>query len=183
MLIRIGYNYTIMFEKISERLKERAQKIKIIGFDVDGVLTDGSILIGENGEALKKFSAFDGMGIRLAHQFGIETMIVSARAGDFPHTRFKPLGVTEIHTGVKDKVECVKGILTQKNLTLDECAFIGDDSVDLTLLEIVGLAACPPEAHYSVFKHIHYITERGAGKGCAREFVDLVLSSQGKIPA
>lgn len=172
-----------MFEKISERLKERAQKIKMIGFDVDGVLTDGSIIIGEKGEALKKFSAFDGLGIRLAHQFDLKTAIVSARESVYPHVRFQDLGMDEIHTGVQDKLACIQELLDKYQVKMEEFAFIGDDSVDITVMEKAGLVACPPEAHYSVFQHIHYITERGAGKGCAREFIDLVLYSQGKIPA
>ncbi len=172
-----------MFQEISQKLKERAKKIKLVVFDVDGVLTDGSIFIGEKGEAIKRFSAFDGLGIRMAHQFELNTAIISARDSIFPHVRFKELGMEEIHTGVQDKMKCLKDIMTKFNVSLEEVAFIGDDAVDLVVLEKVGLAACPPEAHYSVFKHIHYITERSAGQGCAREFIDLILYSQGKIPA
>ncbi len=168
--------------KISDRLKERAAKIKLIGFDVDGVLTDGSIFIGDHGEFIKRFFALDGLGIRLAHKFGIGTAIISARKSNQTLVRFSDLGVEEIHIGIEDKLSCLKAIAERKSLSFDEIAFIGDDSIDVPILEQVGLAACPPNAHYSVLKHIHYITERAGGEGAARELIDLVLFAQGMIP-
>lgn len=172
-----------VFAEISDRLKERASKIKLIGLDVDGVLTDGTVFIGEHGEQFKNYSAFDGLGIRMARQFGIDVAIISGRESIHTHVRFaKGLDLKEVHTGVKDKLALAEKLLKKYSLEMDQMAFIGDDTIDVTLLEKVGLAACPPEAHYSVLKHIHYITERAAGKGSAREFIDLILHSQGKIP-
>ncbi len=172
-----------MFEKISEQLKTRAAKIKLIGFDVDGVLTDGSIYINEEGEVFKTFHSLDGYGLKLAKSFGIEICIISARQSPHVHARFKSLGFEDdINTGVLDKLSCLEKIILKKNISMDEVAFIGDDALDVPILEKAGLAACPPEAHYSVLKHIHYITERQGGKGAARELVDLVLYCQGKIP-
>ncbi len=172
-----------MFQKISAQLKERASKIKLIGFDVDGVLTDGSIYIHEEGEVFKKFNSLDGHGLKLAKSFGIEICIISARKSPHVHARFKGFGFEElVNTGVTNKLECLEKILAAKNIKIDEVAFIGDDALDVPILEKAGLAACPPESHYSVLKHIHYITERAGGKGAARELVDLVLYSQGLIP-
>lgn len=171
-----------MFENISERLKERAQKIKMIGFDVDGVLTDGSLYIANEGELVKRFFALDGHGMKLAQNFGLMVAIVSARKSQQAVNRCTDLGVKEIHTGVENKLACVKELIEKYALSYDEFAFIGDDSIDVPVLELVGLAACPPDSHYSVFKHIHYITERKGGHGAAREFIDLILAMQGKIP-
>lgn len=172
-----------MFNKISEQLKARASKIKLIGFDVDGVFTDGSIFINETGEAFKKFHSLDGYGLRLAKQFGIEICIISARKSPHVHKRFEGFGFEDIvFTGIEDKLSKLKEIAAAKNIQLDEIAYIGDDALDIPILEQVGLAACPPEAHYSVLEHIHYITERHGGHGAAREFCDLILYSQGKIP-
>lgn len=172
-----------MFSKISDQLKTRAAKIKLIGFDVDGVLTDGSIFINESGEAFKKFNSLDGHGLRLAKQFELEICIISARKSPHVHARFANFGFEDsIYTGIHDKLSKLKEIAIEKNIALDEIAFIGDDALDIPILEQVGLAACPPGAHYSVFEHIHYITEREGGKGSAREFVDLILYAQGKIP-
>lgn len=172
-----------MFTKISGNLKERAAKIKLIGFDVDGVLTDGSIFINEEGEVFKKFHSLDGHGLRLAKNFGLEICVISARKSLHVHTRFSGLGFEEnIYTGVLDKLSCLQEIIKAKGFSFDEVAFIGDDDLDVPILEKVGLSSCPPGAHYGVFKHIHYITNKEGGKGAAREFVDLILYSQNKIP-
>ncbi|MDA1021056.1 MAG: HAD hydrolase family protein [Cyanobacteria bacterium] len=172
-----------MFKEISNELKARAAKIKLIGFDVDGVLTDGSIYMNESGEAFKKFHSLDGYGLRLAKQFGLELCIISARKSAHVHARFEGFGFEEsVHTGIHDKLTKLKEIAATMKIGLDEIAFIGDDALDIPILEQVGLAVCPPGAHYSVFEHIHYITEKEGGKGSAREFVDLILYSQGKIP-
>ncbi len=172
-----------MFEKLSEQLRNRAAKIKLIGFDVDGVLTDGSIYINEEGEVFKKFHSLDGHGLKLAKSFGLEICIISARKSPHVHARFEGFGFErDVNTGVVDKLSCLEKIIQEKNISIDEVAFIGDDALDVPILEKAGLAACPPEAHYSVLKHIHYITERQGGKGAARELVDLILYCQGKIP-
>lgn len=171
-----------MFEKISEALKTRAQKIKMIGFDVDGVLTDGSLFIGDKDEVFKRFHALDGMGIRQAMQFGIHVAIISARPSKQVHPRFEDLGVPDIHVGAEDKLGVVNSLLEKYNVNMDEFAFIGDDSVDVPVLEKAGLSATPKTHHYSVEKHIHYITEKDGGYGAAREFTDLILSCKGLIP-
>lgn len=173
-----------MFNKISDELKARAAKIKLIGFDVDGVLTDGSIFMNESGEAFKKFHSLDGYGLRLAKQFGLELCIISARKSAHVHARFEGFGFEDsVYTGIHDKLTKLKEIAESMKIGLDEIAFIGDDALDIPILEQVGLAVCPPGAHYSVLEHIHYVTDRGGGKGAAREFCDLILYSQAKIPA
>jgi len=173
----------MMFEKLSERLKDRASKIKLVGFDVDGVLTDSSIFIGEEGEVFKKYCSLDGYGMKLALQFGLEVCIISARKSASVHKRFDGFGFEDdIFTGVEDKWSAMKKLLEKYNLKEDEIAFIGDDALDIPVLEKAGLAGCPPNSHFSVNKHIHYITEKGGGFGAAREFLDLILYCQGKIP-
>lgn len=173
-----------MFEDISDRLKERAAKIQMIGFDVDGVLTDGSLYIGPSGEEFKKFFAMDGLGFKMAEQFGLKIAIISGRPSEQTLQRCqRDLGVKDVHVGVKDKLAKAREILESHQLSMENFAFIGDDTIDLTLLEQSGLAACTKDAHYSLFKHIHYITDREGGRGAAREFIDLILYSQGKIPS
>lgn len=173
-----------MFEKISDQLKERANKIKLIGFDVDGVLTDSSIFIGENGEVFKKYSSLDGHGMKMCLQFGIKVCIISARKSACVHKRFEAWGFDDdIHTGVEDKWTKMKELMKKYDLKEDQVAFIGDDMLDIPVLEKIGLAGTPSNRHYSVDKHIHYITEKEGGKGAAREFCDLILTCQGKIPS
>jgi 3-deoxy-D-manno-octulosonate 8-phosphate phosphatase (KDO 8-P phosphatase) len=172
-----------MFEDISKKLIERAKKIKLIGFDVDGVLTDGSIFIGESGEVFKKYSSLDGHGMKLALKFGIQVCIISARNSPSVHTRFKDFGFEDnVYTGIEDKWTQMQKIMKKYHLQNDEVAFIGDDALDIPVLEKVGLAVCPPNRHFSVDKHVHYITEHGGGFGAAREFVDFILVAQNKIP-
>lgn len=172
-----------MFENISEKLIERAKKIKLVGFDVDGVLTDSSIFIGESGEVFKKYSSLDGHGMKLALKFGIQVCIISARKSACVHARFKGFGFEDdIYTGIEDKWTQMQKVMSKYNLQADEVAFIGDDALDIPVLEKVGLAVCPPNRHYSVDKHVHYITEHGGGFGAAREYVDLILVAQNKIP-
>lgn len=173
-----------MFENISEKLKGRAQKIKAIGFDVDGVLTDGTVWIDEKGECFKNFNAQDGLGVELARKFDLKVCIISGRDSIQTHIRFgRDKGLDEVHTGIHDKLKCATEILERWGISWDEFAYIGDDLIDVAVMEKAGLCACPPDAHYSVKKHIHYITEKPAGKACAREFVDLILHCQAKIPS
>ena len=172
-----------MFNRISDELKTRARKIKLIGFDVDGVFTDGSIFINESGETFKKFHSLDGYGLRLAKQFGIEICIISARKSAHVHKRFEGFNFEDtVFTGIENKLSKLEEIAQEKNISLEEIAYIGDDALDIPILEKAGFAACPPAAHYSVLEHIHYITEREGGHGAAREFCDLILYCQGKIP-
>ena len=173
-----------MFEKISEKLIERAKKIKLIGFDIDGVLTDGSIFSGESGEVFKKYSSLDGHGMKLAIKFGIKVCIISARNSPSVHTRFKGFGFEDdIYIGVENKWAQMQEIIQKYNLSSDEVAFIGDDALDIPVLEKIGLAVCPPNRHFSVDKHVHYITDLSGGFGAAREFIDLILVCQNKIPS
>lgn len=172
-----------MFKNISDNLKTRANKIKLVGFDVDGVLTDSSIFIGENGEVFKKYSSLDGHGMKMCLQFGIKVCIISARKSSCVHKRFEGWGFDDdVHTGIEDKWTKMQEIMKKYEIQEDEVAYIGDDMLDIPVLEKVGLAVSPSNRHYSVDQHIHYITEKEGGKGAAREFCDLILTCQGKIP-
>jgi 3-deoxy-D-manno-octulosonate 8-phosphate phosphatase (KDO 8-P phosphatase) len=172
-----------MFENISDQLKARAQKIKLIGFDVDGVLTDSSIFIDEKGEVFKKYCSLDGHGLKLCLKFGLKLCIISARKSAAVYKRFEGWGFDEdIHTGIQDKWTKMQEIMKKYDLTAEEVAFIGDDMPDVPILEKIGLAATPLNRHYSVDRHIHYITEKEGGKGAARELCDLILTAQGRIP-
>lgn len=172
-----------MFENISDQLKKRASKIKLIGFDVDGVLTDSSIYITEEGEFFKKFTSLDGHGMKMCIKFGIKICIISARKSEAVHKRYAGWGFDDdIHTGIEDKWSQMQKIIEKYNLNEDEVAYIGDDMPDVPILEKVGLSAAPQNRHYSVEKHIHYITDKEGGKGAARELCDLILYCQSKIP-
>lgn len=160
-------------------LKAKAQKIKLIGFDVDGVMTDNSLIFDENGVEYKKFNGKDGQGIELLHKAGIIPAIISKRNNGTVAYRAKILGITEFHMGVKNKYESLNEIMIKHGFTRDEIAFMGDDLPDICVLESVGLACCPSDAVDEVKSVCTYISTRKGGDGAVREVCEFILKSQG----
>ncbi|MFG6412739.1 KdsC family phosphatase [Roseateles sp. DC23W] len=153
--------------------------VKLALFDVDGVLTDGRIYIGANGEDQKAFSTLDGHGLKLLQQAGITPVIITGRDSPGVRRRVADLGLTHAMHGVKDKLAAATPLLAQFGATWGEVAAIGDDWPDLPLLARAGFAAAPPGAHAEARGVAHYITQAAAGYGAAREFCDLLLMAAG----
>jgi 3-deoxy-D-manno-octulosonate 8-phosphate phosphatase (KDO 8-P phosphatase) len=153
--------------------------VKLALFDVDGVLTDGRIYIGANGEDVKAFSTLDGHGLKLLQQAGITPVIITGRDSPGVRRRVADLGLTHAMHGVKDKLAAATPLLAQFGATWGEVAAIGDDWPDLPLLARAGFAAAPPGAHAEAKGVAHYITQAAAGYGAAREFCDLLLMAAG----
>lgn len=162
-------------------LKTAIQKIKLIVLDVDGVLTDGSLFYDKKGEAIKKFNVKDGQGIKLAQMYNMELAIISGRICEITKNRFTELGIKHIFQGIHDKAKIMNELIKKLNINLDEVAYIGDDILDVPVFEIVGLSACPKDAHATAKNKAEIITENSGGNGCVREFIDLILKEQGKI--
>lgn len=160
-------------------LKAKAQKIKLIGFDVDGVMTDNSLIFDENGVEYKKFNGKDGQGIELLHKAGIIPAIISKRNNGTVSYRAKILGITEFHMGVKNKYESLNEIMIKHGFARDEIAFMGDDLPDICVLESVGLACCPSDAVDEVKAVCGFISSRKGGDGAVREVCELILKAQG----
>lgn len=160
-------------------LKAKAKKIKLIGFDVDGVMTDNSLIFDENGVEYKKFNGKDGQGIELLHKAGIIPAIISKRNNGTVAYRAKVLGITEFHMGVKDKYESLQEILDKHGFLSDEIAFMGDDLPDICVLEKVGLACCPSDAVNEVKEACSLISTRKGGDGAVREICEFILRAQG----
>lgn len=160
-------------------LKAKAKKIKLIGFDVDGVMTDNSLIFDENGVEYKKFNGKDGQGIELLHKAGIIPAIISKRNNGTVEHRAKVLGITEFHMGVKDKFASYEEILEKYNFTPDEIAFMGDDLPDICVLDQVGLACCPLDAVEEVKSVCNYVSTRKGGDGAVREVCEFILKSKG----
>ncbi|MFO1292396.1 MAG: HAD hydrolase family protein [Rubrivivax sp.] len=152
-------------------------------FDVDGVLTDGTLWIGEHGEAFKPFSVLDGHGLKLLAQGGIEPLVVTGRDSAAVRRRLADLGIGRAHFGAQDKLAAAARLLAAAGLDWSEVAAIGDDWPDLPLLERAGFAAAPPDAHAEVRAAVHYVTAARAGAGAAREFCDLLLMAGGRYAA
>ena len=159
-------------------IRERAQRIRLACFDVDGTLTDGRLIIDSAGNESKAFHVFDGLGLKLIQHKGIEVAFVTARASAAAEKRAAELGV-ESHTGVSDKLACVEGIAKRLGLTLDQVCFMGDDLADLRVMLQVGLSVAPAQAHAWTRERVHWRTHARGGEGAAREVCDLLLAAQG----
>lgn len=159
-------------------LKEKAIKIKLLLTDCDGVLTDGGVYYGENGEVLKKFNIRDGMGVeRLLKYANVETGIITGEVSPSVKKRAEKLKITELHLGIKDKPAVLHAILQRKNLQADEVAYIGDDTNDVEIMKLVGLTACPADAMIFTKNIAHYICENKGGEGAFREFAELIIQA------
>lgn len=158
-------------------LKEKAEKIKVILTDVDGVLTDTGIYYGQDGEALKRFSVRDGMGIeRLRKYAGIETIIITGENSKTVSTRAEKLKIKEYYLGVSKKEEVLDLIMKKNGFVKDEIAYIGDDSNDYEVMKLVGFTATPADGMNFIKDISDYICETKAGYGAFREFAELILS-------
>ncbi len=165
---------------MADKLIERAAKIKLIGCDVDGVLTDGRIYLGNDGEVIKVFYAQDGMAMKRARDVGIELVIITGRSSPIVVLRGRELDVTAVHLGINDKLACMKQIWQGNNIKPEETAFIGDDINDLPLLEAVGLACTVPNGAIEVKKAAHLIAKEPAGQGAVREIIEFIMRVQKK---
>lgn len=165
-----------------KNLKKKAENIKLMAFDVDGVFTDGSIIYDENGKETKIFNAKDGQGIVCVEKAGIITAIITARENGTVAHRAKNLGIVELHQGVKYKLPVLEEIVKKYNLSLDNVSYMGDDLPDICILEKVGLACCPNDAVDEVRSVCDFISSENGGKGAIRELCDFVLKAQGTEP-
>lgn len=159
-------------------IQTRAKNIKLLLTDCDGVLTDGGVYYGENGEVLKKFNIRDGMGVeRLKKLANIETGIITGEVSPSVVKRAEKLKIEELHLGIKDKILVLAQIIRDKNVTAEQIAYIGDDVNDIEIMQKVGLTACPANA-ISFTKNIaHYVCENKGGEGCFREFAELIIAN------
>lgn len=157
----------------------RAARIKLLLFDIDGVLTDGTVIIHANGSESKTFGIRDGIAIVWAQRAGLKVGFLSARASATTRHRAAQLGVTLVNQAVqKSKAAAFQDILAEESLTDDEVAFMGDDIVDLAVLGRVGLSAAPANAVEEVRQRVHFVSQHDGGAGAVRELIELVLRAQ-----
>jgi 3-deoxy-D-manno-octulosonate 8-phosphate phosphatase (KDO 8-P phosphatase) len=160
--------------------EERARKIKLILMDVDGTLTDGTLVVTPDGEELKTYHVRDGLGILLARMAGLDLGIITGKTSRGLEKRAERLRITELHQGALDKPRVLASILQKRNLEADEVAYIGDDLGDLAVMKTVGLAAAVADAHPEVREVCSYVCRMPGGKGAVREFIEFILNAQGK---
>ena len=161
----------------------RAKLIRLVAFDVDGVMTDGGLFLSDSGEEFKRFNTLDGHGIKMLLASGVEVAIITGRTSNCVAMRAKNLGITHLYQGVEDKLEAMDDLLSKTNLSRESAAYMGDDVVDLCVMRKVGLAISVPEAPQLVREHSHYVTRSGGGHGAVREACELIMSAQGTLDA
>jgi len=161
----------------SANLLERAKAIKVVFFDVDGVLTDGGLLYSETGETLKRFHTLDGHGLKMLQKAGITPAVITGRDSAPLRKRLQALGITHAHFGTEDKAPAA--LITMATLGLDwsQAASMGDDWPDLPMMLRAALACAPANAHPEVLARAHFVTHRHGGYGAVRELCDLLLSA------
>jgi 3-deoxy-D-manno-octulosonate 8-phosphate phosphatase (KDO 8-P phosphatase) len=164
-------------------VRAKAAGVRLMGFDVDGVMTDGSLYFTSNGEEFKVFSSLDGHGLKMLQHAGIEVAIISGRSSRALEARAAGLGIAELHMGVEDKRACLHALLDQRTLRADQTGYMGDDVVDLPILRACGFSATPCDGHDLVKQHVGYVTRRPGGRGAVREVCDFLLAAQGKLTA
>ncbi|MDX9698424.1 MAG: phenylphosphate carboxylase subunit delta [Rhodocyclaceae bacterium] len=165
------------------QVRERAARLRLMGFDVDGVMTDGSLYFTAQGEEIKVFSSLDGHGLKMLRQAGIEVVIISGRSSRALELRAENLGIDDLYMGVEDKRACLYDLLARKGLDAQEAGYMGDDIVDLPILRICGFSATPADGHDFVKRHVHLVTRQEGGRGAVREVCDFILDAQGRLEA
>jgi 3-deoxy-D-manno-octulosonate 8-phosphate phosphatase (KDO 8-P phosphatase) len=168
---------------IPAEIRERAARIKLAIFDVDGVLTDGHLWYAEDGHELKAFHVHDGLGLKRLRANGIEVAIITARISHLVAKRMADLGVIHVYQGQEDKRVCFDQLVHALHIEAGECSYTGDDLPDLCVMSEVGLAIAVANAHRSVSRLAHWQTRLEGGSGAVREVCDLLLDAQGKADA
>ena len=159
-------------------VEDLAKKIKLLAFDVDGVMTDGSVTYDENGVEYKTFNVKDGHGIVRANKSGFITAIITARNNETVQHRAENLKITEVYQGQKYKLPALEEIMAKYNLTYENVAYMGDDIPDICILEKVGIASCPNDAVDEVLNICNFISSKNGGRGAVRELCDYILEAQ-----
>ncbi len=159
-------------------LKTIAKNIKLVAFDVDGVMTDGSLTFLEDGREIKTFSAKDGLGVSMLSRAGIITAIITARKSPIVELRAKMIDIKEIYQDAKNKLSAITELKDKYKLSFSEIAYVGDDLIDLEVLRAVGLKACPNDAVLEVIKTCNFVSTKKGGKGAVREICDLIMDSK-----
>lgn len=165
----------------NDEVLQRAAKITLLILDVDGVLTTGYLDYNATGEMVKSFYVQDGLGLQLLRQCGIQLAIISGRDSAVTAARAKDLKIHHVMQGAQDKGAALAELLHNANVTLEQCAYMGDDVIDLPILRQVGLACSVPNGHFLAQSAAHWISTQGGGTGAVRELSELILFAQDKL--
>ncbi len=167
---------------MKKNIQEKLKNIKMLILDVDGVMTDGRVIMDDSGREIKNFDVRDGHGIKLIQRYGIRVVLLTGRKSEVVLHRARDLEIKEVYQKVFNKKEVLVKILKKNKLTAAEAAFIGDDVIDIPVLKAVGFSAAVADALDVVKKSVDYITQNKGGRGAVREVCDMLLQAQGKWP-
>jgi 3-deoxy-D-manno-octulosonate 8-phosphate phosphatase (KDO 8-P phosphatase) len=160
---------------------EKASRIRLVVFDVDGVLTDGSLYIGDDGQEYKAFHSRDGHGIKMLLGQGVEIAVITGRTSRVVEHRMKNLGITHVYQGKLEKLPAFNELLEKLGVAGEQTAYVGDDVVDLPVMRRVGLAIAVQDAHPLVRQHSHWQTPSQGGRGAARDVCELIMEARGVL--
>ena len=167
---------------MKKSVKEKLKRIRMLMLDIDGVMTDGRIIMDDEGRELKNFNVRDGHGLKVMQRYGIKVAIITGRQSNLVRHRAKDLDIKDVYQKVFNKKEILEKILKKHKLSPDETAFIGDDIVDIPVLKRVGFSVAVADAVDVVKKQVDYITSHKGGKGAVREVCEMILKAQEKWP-
>ena len=176
-----GASLATCYGPVSTQVIAKAEKIRLLILDVDGVMSDGLIFMGNNGEELKAFNVRDGYGIRCALTSGIEVAIITGRKAKLLEDRCATLGITHLSQGQADKLIAYRELLATLAVSADEVAYVGDDLIDWPVMAEIGLSVAVADAHPLLLPRADYVTHIQGGRGAVREVCDLLLLAQGKL--
>ena len=164
-----------------QNVHARAHKVKLAVFDVDGVLTDGTLYLADNGDEMKAFNSLDGHGMRMLRESGVELAIITGRTSRIVGLRAKNLGIELVYQGVEDKARAFAELLAIRRLDAAQTSYMGDDVIDLPVMIRCGLALSVPAAPLFVRQHAHYVSRTSGGRGAVREVCELIMHAQGTL--
>lgn len=162
-------------------LLDKAAKIRLVIFDVDGVLTDGRLYFGNDGDELKAFHSRDGHGIKMLQNSGVDVAVISGRRSKAVEKRMLDLKVRHVYLGIEDKLQAFQDLCDSLGVVASQVAYVGDDVIDLPVMRRVGLAIAVQDADTFVKDHAHWNTATPGGRGAARDVCELILSAHGKL--
>ena len=164
-----------------EDILAKAQEIRLVIFDVDGVLTDGSLYLGDDGQEYKAFNSRDGHGMKMLQQSGVLIGIITGRTSEVVRIRMASLGVEHVYQGRQEKLPAYEELRDKLGLRDRQIAYVGDDVVDLPIMRCVGLAVAVGDAHPLVIQHAHWQTPHAGGHGAGRDVCEMIMEAQGSL--
>ena len=167
----------------SDDARRRARRLKLMAFDVDGVLSEGSLFYTDEGVEMKAFNSLDGLGMNMLQRAGVSMTVITGRKARCVELRMQNLGIDLLYQGINDKLATLRELLAKLGLRPEDAGYMGDDIVDLRIMDACGFSAAPADAHFLAKRYARFVSGKPGGKGAAREVCELILDAQGKLDA